>query len=81
MQNICNKCEKETKEIIRGLCRKCYNALLYNGELLKLEKPIIDSFTKIQNELLVGSLLGDACLHRNKNSKFAYLKIEFHLKF
>lgn len=72
----CERCKKDFEEIIRGHCRKCYYALKWKGKLTNLVKPKINSLTKLQNELLVGSLLGDANLHRNATSKFAHLKIE-----
>ena len=72
----CQRCEKGFEEIIRDYCRKCYYALKYTGDLSNLEKPEIKSLTKIQKEMLTGTLLGDANLHRNATSKFAHLKIE-----
>lgn len=72
----CARCEKDFEEIIRGYCRKCYYALKWKGQLSNIEKPPINSFSPLQEELLIGSLLGDANLHRNKTSKFAHLKIE-----
>lgn len=76
MLRICQQCSNSFEEIIRGYCRKCYYALKYIGELSNLEKPEINKLNKIQKELLVGSLLGDASLSRNATSKFAHLKIE-----
>lgn len=72
----CNKCHHSFNEIIRGYCRKCYYALKYLGELSNVEKPIIKSLNKIQNDLLIGSLLGDAWLGKNATSKYPHLKIE-----
>lgn len=72
----CKRCEKDFEEIIRGYCRKCYYALKYTGDLCNVEKPIIKSLTKIQKDLLIGSLLGDAWLGRNATSKHTHLKIE-----
>ncbi len=77
MKNIiCDKCLLFHEEIIRGFCRKCYYALKYKGNLLNVEKSKIKKFSKIENDLLIGSLLGDAYLGKNKTSRFAHLKIE-----
>jgi hypothetical protein len=73
---ICGRCNKDFEEIIRGYCRKCYYALKYKGELLNVPKPEINSLSTLQKEMMVGTLLGDANLHRNATSKFAHLKIE-----
>jgi hypothetical protein len=72
----CARCEEDFEEIIRGYCRKCYYALKWKGQLSNVEKPIIKSLNKIQKDLLIGSLLGDAWLGRNATSKHAHLKIE-----
>lgn len=72
----CEKCLIPFNEIIRGYCRKCYYALKYRGELSNIEKPIIKSLDKIQKDLIIGSLLGDAWLGKNATNKNAHLKIE-----
>lgn len=73
---MCEKCKIDVKALIRGFCKRCYYHLKRHGELFNLEKPEINSFSLIQEELLIGSLLGDANLSRNATSKFAHLKIE-----
>lgn len=72
----CQRCCNYFEEIIRGYCRKCYYALKYSGSIYNLEKPTIKSLNKTQNDLLIGSLLGDAWLGRNATSKHVHLKIE-----
>lgn len=78
----CSLCKKDFEEIIRGFCRKCYSHLKYKGEIkiLNENKDSNMSLSEIQNDLIIGSMLGDGCLTKNKTSKFPILKIERAIK-
>lgn len=75
-KKLCLLCSHSFNEIIRGYCRKCYYALKYKGELVNIDKPDITFLNKNEEDNLIGSMLGDGNLHRNKTSKYAHLKIE-----
>ena len=61
----------------RGYCRTCYTRVLRSGSLQRLpRKTLPDRLTAIQDELLVGSLLGDGCLYRRKVTHHPYFSIQ-----
>lgn len=80
MKNICTICLSK-ESVRRTFCASCYGKGLKNGTILKLEKPPLPtSLTNAQHEILIGSLLGDGCLFKSKNSKYPILSILRSLK-
>lgn len=85
---ICQLCGK-FKRLTRGYCAtKCYESLMRKGLLNKIPKKISPTtLTKQQEEILIGSLLGDGCLYKHcknahlviirKSTDAEYLKYEF----
>lgn len=72
------KCESCNKlcNLTRNLCSTCYSRKLKNGEIQKLPNPILpETFTEIQNNIIVGSLLGDGCLFRHRPTHKPHLLI------
>lgn len=80
MTLVCNNCSESFNCTIRGFCRKCYNALKWKGKLTNLTKPTIEKLSDLQHQVLIGSLLGDTWLGKNKTSKYPHLKIERSIK-
>ncbi len=90
----CKKCGIKTY-LVRGYCaNKCYCKLKRSGKLKNIvKKDLPKKLTKIQEEILIGSLLGDGSIfnyekHGQKNAYFTitrkqddfkYLKYEFEL--
>ena len=57
----------------RGHCSTCYSRKLRKGELEKLAKkecPLC--FNDLQHQYLIGSLLGDGCVYRRKETHLPY---------
>lgn len=60
----CGRCNKVSR-LTRGYCRSCYILLRRHGQLSNLEVlPLPTRMTRVQEEVLVGSLLGDGGLFR-----------------
>jgi hypothetical protein len=88
-EGICNRCG-EFKKLTRGYCsNKCYCYLTRHNLIEKLEKNISPTvLTKLQEEILIGSMLGDGCLYKHQNyapylsivrklTDYSYLNYEF----
>ncbi len=71
---ICDGCLRDMKVVARGKCYTCYKKLL-SSDGLKYKKPLIE-LTNRQNEIVIGSLLGDGGLEANVNSQRAALRIK-----
>lgn len=72
----CPRCER-IKKLKRGYCDSCYAVLLRKGEIKKLpRKKLPSKLTNLQEEVLVGSLLGDGCLYRRKETHLPYFVIQ-----
>lgn len=81
MQNICINCNSiESKKYVRGYCIVCYNQLLKNGSILKIEKNIPKNLSSRQIEILNGLMLGDGHLERRKNTHNSILRVERSIK-
>jgi hypothetical protein len=77
----CNKNNQNSKRFVRGYCQKCYHYLRNHGQINNLPvKPLPDKLTTEQEEILIGSLLGDGCIILGKNSKNAILTIRRKLE-
>src|SRR4051812_38944589 len=71
----CLRCYKN-KNLTRKYCSSCYSYLKRNNLLLVIKKEIPPlNLTQAQEEILIGSLLGDGCLYKPKNSSFPHFKI------
>jgi hypothetical protein len=67
-EKICAICKRKPAEK-REFCQACYVRGLRLGTIQKLEKPPLPAgLTKIQQEVLIGALLGDGCLFMPKNA-------------
>lgn len=78
----CKECKrKDVKNCARGLCWRCYSRLYQSGKLKPLEKPLTpDKFTDIQEQILIGLLLGDGCVFRLKETHNSYLRVQRKLE-
>ncbi len=78
-KNIFGTCLRcgEFKRLTRDYCAtKCYSYLIKNNlinRLPKQESP--ETLTRIQEEILIGSMLGDGCIFKNKPSVYPYFTI------
>jgi hypothetical protein len=66
----CLKCENETKSLGQNLCKKCYD----KGRRLKIKNKEWnfnstppDELSSVQEQVLIGGLLGDLSLYQYKN--------------
>lgn len=72
----CPECQGWTQIWSRGLCCSCYSQALRSGKIQKLVKPVVpNDLTPIQEQVLIGHLLGDGCLYRDKATHQAYLAV------
>lgn len=61
----------------RGYCSTCYVRLLRQGKLKKLEIPSVPaSFSPVQEEMILGALLGDGCIYRRKETHRPYFSVQ-----
>jgi hypothetical protein len=68
-ENFCKNCGK-TPVYVREHCRKCYYKLTQNGTLsIKIHKKSPDFLTEYQQNILTGTLLGDAHLKKITESQ------------
>jgi LAGLIDADG DNA endonuclease family len=76
MEDLCIACNFKKIER-RGLyCFSCYVRLMRHGKIIKLKKPIMpNSFSLEQEEIIVGSLLGDGCIFKYKPTHKPYFCI------
>lgn len=74
MTRKCSRCEINSDKITRGFCQNCYVWLRNNGQINNIPIiPLPDSLSKEQEEILIGSMLGDGNLGINKkgiNARF-----------
>lgn len=71
----CKKClNKDSSR--REWCHSCYCFLLRKGLIQKLFKKILPShFTDTQQNYILGSMLGDGCIYRNKPTHMPYFVV------
>lgn len=67
---ICKNCNELCENFVRNYCSSCYHKLRKTKDLdLKYPKIDIRELSPIQNEIMIGSLLGDAHIeNRTKNT-------------
>lgn len=74
-ENFCKNCGK-TPVYVREHCRKCYYKLTQNGTLsIKIHKKSPDFLTEYQQNILTGTLLGDAHLKKITENENSMLEI------
>lgn len=75
MKNICIICnDKLTYR--REFCKTCYSRGMKNGSILRIVKPELPiHLTEIQEDMLIGLLLGDGCLFKYKPNQNPILAI------
>ena len=72
----CSNCNKEDFLARKIYCKACYFKLLKNGKLERLpKKKLPDSLNNVQEEVLVGSLLGDGSLFKYKPKHKPYFAV------
>ena len=65
---ICLRCSKDTNRTTRNYCQNCYSWLRNHNKIQNLFiPPSPNSFNKEQNEIFIGSMLGDGSLNLPKN--------------
>ena len=72
----CKRCFRDCKRHKQGLCNTCYEFLRRN-HLIKIKKPVPtpEVLSYIQEQYLIGSMLGDGNLCLNTSAKNARLQI------
>lgn len=76
IMNLCIVCNFREIERRSLYCFTCYARLLRQGKIEKIYKPSIpDIFSIKQDQLIVGSLLGDGCVFRYKPTHKPYFCI------
>lgn len=71
----CSHCGQKNA-IARGCCSSCHARLLRSGDLKLLPKlDLPENLTPLQEEFLVGCMLGDGCLFKAKKSRNPYLAV------
>lgn len=77
---LCSVCDKKSC-LIREYCPACYYRLLRSDRISILPIKKSSKFlNKEQEEVLIGSMLGDGCLYKHKNSKNPYFYISRKLE-
>jgi len=82
MQRIkCADCKTTSaKKYVRGYCIICYNRLLKNGALSKIDKNIPKIITNHQLQIINGLMLGDGHLERRSPTHNTILRVERSIK-
>ncbi|MEI8270095.1 MAG: hypothetical protein WCG45_01885 [bacterium] len=76
-QGNCIVCDKITTLKRDFYCSTCYSRKLRNGEIKKIEKKELPSiFSLKQKDYLIGSLLGDGCLFKDKPTHLPYFSVQ-----
>lgn len=73
---ICCRCGRKSKPKRDIYCSSCYSFAIRHGLINTLPKYILpNQLTKIQEEVLIGSMLGDGCLYKDKPQHKPYLSL------
>lgn len=72
----CVRCN-EFKRLTRGYCAtKCYRYAMKNHIIEKIPKEQSpEKLNSIQEQILIGSMLGDGCIFQHKTSTYPYLSV------